>query len=167
MFLEYYFRKAAPSGQQKHQFVGWLRQRVYQGAVQTAPTVQQVEQMETTLTGRSRGFSEALPPGMPPWQDLLDSYYANAPAASTFRATIASGPGAGGGGIGGGRGPPAKKKPAQPAAPKPVAKKPSAWSEQYDENSQSVYYYNEETGESSWDKPPELMYNEPAGARGW
>lgn len=158
-YLEYYLRQNAPTGKQKHQTIGWLRQRVYKGQVTEHPTAQQLEQIEVTLETRSRGFSEPLPPGMPSWQDLRESYYDKTPLGNTnFRrelpktdpGRLSAKPNA---------------SPAQPAAP---SQKPSPWSEEIDPDSGETYYYNCETGESTWDKPPALMYRRTSiGGRGW
>lgn len=166
-FLEYYIRKNAPSGKQKHQFTGWLRQRCYKGAVQACWTEADLAQIEQTLETRSRGFSEPLPPGQPSWQDLEEPFVVETDKQQ-FRRTIAvkgGGGGGGGGGAanrggggaanrgggGGGRAPPNAKKPV------PVQKIP--WKELVDEESGEVYYWREDTGESQWEKPPELMYS--------
>lgn len=170
-YLEFYLRKNAPSGKQKNQFTGWLRQRVLKGPAAELPTDAQLEQIETTLTGRSRGFSEPLPPGLPPWQDLLESYYASAQVDNKFRREIKPS-------MGQQAGAQVAKQLKSAAAnnlPLPAAAAPakkSPWTEMTDPDSGEPYYYNEETGESQWDKPADLMYGAVMGraasmSRGW
>jgi len=187
-YLEYYIRKSAPTGKQKYQHTGWLRQRVYLGAVQSSPSLNELTAIESTLESRSRGFSEPLPPGAPSWQDLLESYHDQAPATNTFRRSpsnlgssrgggAAGGAKRGGGQAGGGqtsrgggqaggqasrgggqaaaRGGAAKKAAAAPSGARAPPKK-SAWKPILDEESGESYYWNEETGESTWDIPAEL-----------
>jgi len=188
MYLEYHVRKFGPTGKQKYQHTGWLRQRVYQGPVQSSPSLNELSAIEATLESRSRGFSEPLPPGAPSWQDLLDSYAAQAPAANTFRRSpsnlgggrgghaagggakrgggAAGGGGggrgggaaaaaAGGGGGRGGGGAARGKGPAAPSGARAPPKK-SPWKPILDEESGESYYWNEETGESTWEMPAEL-----------
>jgi len=181
-YLEYYVRKSGPTGKQKYQHTGWLRQRVYLGPVQTSPSLNELTAIESTLESRSRGFSEPLPPGAPSWQDLLESYNDQAPATNTFRANPGGGRGGGaagrgggaasrgggGGGAGGGAargggqaggaargGSAAAKKSAPPSGARAPPKK-SAWKPVLDEESGESYYWNEETGESTWEMPAEL-----------
>jgi len=186
-YLEFYIRKSAPTGKQKYQHTGWLRQRVYLGAVQSSPSLNELTAIESTLESRSRGFSEPLPPGAPSWQDLLESYHDQAPATNTFRrspSNLGSSRGGGGGGAkrgggqagggqtsrgggqaggqasrGGGqaaaRGGAVKKAAAAPSGARAPPKK-SAWKPILDEESGESYYWNEETGESTWDIPAEL-----------
>jgi len=186
-YLEYYIRKSAPTGKQKYQHTGWLRQRVYLGAVQTSPSLNELTAIESTLEQRSRGFSEPLPPGAPSWQDLLESYADQAPATQTFRrspsnlgssrgggggAKRGGGGGGGGGAASGGRGggqtsrgggqaarggaTAVAKKAAPISSGARAPPKKSAWKPILDEESGESYYWNEETGESTWDVPAEL-----------
>merc|ERR1712025_593606 len=100
-----------------------------------------MEQIEATLESRARGFSEPLPPGQPPYQDLLESYWEQETVQTTFRREIKSTT-------------PLETKTMSGSADVGA----SAWKEYTDEESGDPYYYNEETGESSWEKPPELVY---------
>ena len=77
-----------------------------------------------------------------------------APAAASQPAPKASG-GMFGGMFGGGGAAPAK------AAPAPAAVK-SDWQEIFDETYKAPYWWNEKTGETTWDKPAAL--NAPAAA---
>eukprot|EP00463_Aulacantha_scolymantha_P004914 TRINITY_DN609_c0_g1_i1.p1 TRINITY_DN609_c0_g1~~TRINITY_DN609_c0_g1_i1.p1 ORF type:complete len:120 (-),score=9.27 TRINITY_DN609_c0_g1_i1:323-682(-) len=119
-----------------------------------------MEHIEQTLESRARGFSEPLPPGQPPYQDLLDSYWNQEEIVTTFRRTITS--------------PNTNVATETSFSAAPFAqgsKNASPWKEYTDENSGDPYYYNEETGESSWDKPPELQYARTlrvsVASRGW
>jgi hypothetical protein len=184
-YLEYYIRKSGPTGKQKYQHTGWLRQRVYLGQVQSSPSLNELTAIESTLESRSRGFSEPLPPGAPSWQDLLESYHDQAPVNNTFRRSpsnlgAARGGGAAGGGAkrgggqagggqasrgggqaggqasrGGGQAARGGKAAAAPSGARAPPKK-SAWKPVLDEDSGESYYWNEETGESTWDMPAEL-----------
>ena len=49
------------------------------------------------------------------------------------------------------------KQPSKPSGPPPV-KKPCAWQSAIDPSSGDTYYYNETTGESSWEAPPEWQF---------
>jgi hypothetical protein len=177
-FMEVWMRESVQEQNRLYRYKGWLRQRVYQGAVRQVPSIEQMKEAEKTLTSRSRGFSEPLPKGLPSWNDLLTKYAAQEPVQNTFaRAT-----------------PAAQAAPQQAAfqqsqsvaaaytAPMAVAAAPvapaaapaaaapaqSAWQAIVDPGSGETYYYNSQTGASSWEKPPELMYAQPAGgARGW
>jgi len=65
---------------------------------------------------------------------------------------------------------PAKRGGAPAAAPPSPKETPCAWKEAADPTSGAIYYYNEETGESSWDRPPALnpaVRRMSAVSRGW
>jgi len=179
-FLEVFLRKSSPT---PRAYVGAMHKAIFEGAVPSAPTQEQMMQVEQTLESRSRGFSEPLPPAQPSYQDLETPYYSMEPIQNEFarkapvkakkvaaKAASAASPklsaksAAGGGGpkAGGGGGP---KAPAKKAPPK---KNP--WTEAVDPGSGQPYYYNEETGESTWDKPPEMnpaLQRMSIVSRGW
>lgn len=158
-YLEVFLREQAPNTKTNQQYVGWLRQRVHYGQVEAALSEGDMEQIEATLESRARGFSEPLPPGQPPYQDLLESFWDQQTDELTFRRDIK-----------GGQAKPVTTNNA-PAAPTGGGGGACAWKEYVDEQSGDPYYYNEETGESSWEKPPEMLYARvtrvSVASRGW
>jgi len=171
-FLEVFLRKPH-GGNIQYKYTGWLRKRVYEGPVATPPTIEQMEHVEQTLGSRARGFSEPLPEAQPSYQDLMTPFREMEPIQQTYeRATPKKGGGGGakkaqvGGGGGGAKKAGAKGGPAK-AAPAPQKKNP--WIACVDDSSGDTYYYNEESGESTWEMPPAMMYDgrSSVAARGW
>jgi len=150
-FLEVYLRKHS---QPAVKYVGALHKIIYEGAVAAPPSLEAMQQIEQTLTSRSRGFSEPLPPAQPSYQDLLEPYYSQGPIANEFS-----------------RKAPKASSPAN-AGPKPPTPKvkPCLWVEAQDPDTGLPYYYHTETGESTWDRPPEMnpvMGRISVVSRGW
>jgi len=153
-FLEVFLRKFSNPAPK---YVGALHKIMFEGAMSAPPTLQEMMNVEETLTTRSRGFSEPLPPAQPSYQDLLEKYYGGAKVTNEFerKAPSAARKGAG---------------PKKPAAKKAEVEKKTPWIEAQDPGSGQQYYYNEETGESTWDRPPELdpiMGRISLVGRGW
>jgi hypothetical protein len=152
-FLEVFLRKYSnPS----IKYTGAMHKIIFEGEMKRPPTVEEMLQVEETLTTRSRGFSEPLPPAQPSYQDLLEKYYSQEKVRNEFERKAPATP--------------AKKGPSKPGPKKPEIQKKTPWIEAQDPGSGQAYYYNEETGESTWDRPPELdpiMGRVSVISRGW
>jgi len=174
-YLEVVFRSQTYSAAaQKYRCTGLIRRIVYHGQTQNPASEAECANLQAYLSSRLGGFDD--PPPSNAYDDLRQPYVGAAQESYGGGGGGHGGGGGGGrggaragggggakkgggggggmyGGMGGGGGPKAAAAPSRPAAaPKPAAK-PTPWRPVLDETSGDYYYYNEETGESTWDKP--------------
>jgi len=166
-YLEVIFRSPThQAAAAKYKCTGLIRRIVYHGQTQSPASEGECANIQNYLSSRMGGFEDPRPSNA--YDDLRQPYVGpsqgggyggGGPKKGGGGAMKAGGggpmkAGGGGGGMYGG-GAAAAAKPAAKAAPAPAKPKPAytPWRPVLDESSGDYYYYNEETGESTWDKP--------------
>jgi len=165
-YLEVMFRSPThQAAAAKYKCTGLIRRIVYHGQTQSPASEAECANIQNYLSSRMGGFEDPRPGNS--YDDLRQPYVGPSQgggyggggggggkkggmgAAKGGAAKGGAGGMYGGGGGGGGPSKPAAKQPA------PAAKKLTytPWRPVLDESSGDYYYYNEETGESTWDKP--------------
>ena len=156
-YLEVYLKQKAPSPN----YVGALHNVVYNGARPTYVTKAEFTQIDRILHERTEEYAEKLPEGLPRWYDLEVAFDPNvdvefkraAPKAQKLaagkKAAVAGGAAA------------KKDKGAGRRSSERLRQtltRESPWKEILDDASGQPYYWNEITGESTWDCPPDFKY---------
>lgn len=170
-YLEVIFRSPThQAAAAKYKCTGLIRRIVYHGQTQTPATEAECANVQNYLSSRMGGFEDPRPgnsyddlrhPYVGPSQGGGGGYGGGAKRGGGGGASRGGGGGGrGGGAAGGGGGMYGGGAAAAKPAPKAAAPKPkpaySPWRPVLDESSGDYYYYNEETGESTWDKPEGL-----------
>jgi len=162
-YLEVVFRSPThQAAAAKYRCTGLIRKIVYHGQTQNPASENECANVQGYLSSRLGGFDDP-PPGNS-YDDLRQPYvgpsqgggYGGGGGGKKGGGAKGGGGGAakgGGGGMYGGGA--AAKAPAAKAPAKAPAKLAAytPWRPVLDESSGDYYYYNEETGESTWDKP--------------
>lgn len=140
-FLEVFLKTFAPNTN----YVGALQNLAYQGARSNYVTKAQFSMVNQILQERTDEYAEKLPEGLPSYADLEQRFEPYVDESDFQRIAPR---------------PQSNKKPKEKiAAPlQQTFQKKSPWHEFIDDSSGQAYYWNEETNESTWEKPPELKY---------
>eukprot|EP00475_Leptophrys_vorax_P042051 TRINITY_DN79370_c0_g1_i1.p1 TRINITY_DN79370_c0_g1~~TRINITY_DN79370_c0_g1_i1.p1 ORF type:complete len:1265 (-),score=404.92 TRINITY_DN79370_c0_g1_i1:50-3844(-) len=146
-FLEVFLKTRAPS----KNYIGALHNICYNGPRSTFINRSQFPYVAQILQERTDEYAEKLPEGLPRYADLEQPYEPYVDEADFQR--VAPNP--------------VKQATKGKGAPKENLNntqkmqafvKKNAWKEYLDDGTGLPYYYNEETGESTWEIPAELKY---------